>query len=125
MLPHCAGSSGPFALSNAWADCIPSVTSAIRMKSLMTRLMLVRYMLSPSKFFIPTNKVAESRCLLLRFSADRNDHRHSLLIATVLLAVSVHEIFLLELDRDEDVSSRGDGKDEMGHSHRRRAPKSE
>src|SRR6185369_2027411 len=47
------------------------------------------------------------------------------LITTVVVAKGVYEIFLFELDRDEDVCSRGDGKDEMGHSHRRRGPECE
>jgi len=56
----------------------------------------------------------------LGFAADRNDHRNGLFISTILIAMRVDEIFLFELDRDEDVCSRSDSEDEMSDGHDRR-----
>src|SRR6185295_13690161 len=112
----------------------------------MTRLILVRYIIVSFKIFNTENEVAEYREILLATkgtkgakmisdlfcafcafcgyglgsTSDRNDHGNGLLITTIILAEGVHEIFLFELDRDEDVCSRGDSEDEMRHRHRRR-----
>lgn len=52
-------------------------------------------------------------CAFLWLHLDRQDHRHILLIVPVLIAVSINQILLFKLYRDEDVGSRGDGKHEM------------
>src|ERR1044071_5130852 len=67
MLEHCSGSSGPLELSNvfACAGCSPMVTRAMRARSCMTRLILVRYIIfSYERFCIPTEEVAEARHVL-------------------------------------------------------------
>ena len=61
--------------------------------------------------------IDEWLCLFVLFCGelhlDRQDHRHILFIVPVLIAVSINQILLFKLYRDEDVGSRGDGKHEM------------
>jgi hypothetical protein len=54
--------------------------------------------------------------------ADGDDHGDVLFVTPVLVAVCADEISLFKLNRQEDVGSRGDGKDEMSYRHRRRGP---
>src|SRR5262245_9418036 len=52
-----------------------------------------------------TQRLARGRApvRIVRGRHPRNDHRHALAVAAVLIAERVHEVALLELDRDEDV----------------------
>src|SRR5438105_1969865 len=54
----------------------------------------------------------------------RNEHRNALAVTRVL-RMEAHEIALLELDRHENVRRRHHREEQMGHGHRRRAPKCE
>ena len=63
-------------------------------------------------------------CLLWLASTDphRNDHWDVLFVTPVLVTVCVDQISLFKLNSEEDVSSCGNGKDEMRDRHRWRRP---
>ena len=60
--------------------------------------------------------------LLASADSDGDDHWDVLFVTPVLVAVRTDEISLFKLNSQEDVSSRGDRKDEMSDRHRWRRP---
>jgi hypothetical protein len=62
---------------------------------------------------------------LFREPRKREEHAGLLPISPVLLAVEADQIPLFELQGDEDVSGRRDGKQEMPEGHRRAGPEGE
>src|SRR5689334_22173327 len=59
------------------------------------------------------------------FGAEREKHRHALLVVAILLAEMGDQIALFEEDADQDIKSVADGEDEMTHAHLRRRPESD
>src|SRR6185503_11244487 len=140
MSEHWPGNSGPFCAN---AGSTAKINKAMRTRSLIFRW----FIFFSSKFSIPKNEVAEGGTVLLSGSQkstkaihrlhreesadgfvilcteldlDRQDHRHTLLVVPVLIAVGINQVLLLELYRYEDERSRGDGKNQMRQRHRRR-----
>ena len=64
---------------------------------------------------------------LVRFLAarQRDQHRHLLAIATVLIAEQVDQIALLEPDADQDIAGGRDREQQMAGRHGRRRPEGE
>ena len=52
----------------------------------------------------------------------RNEHRRTFAVLHVALAVELHEVALLEIDRDQDVDRAPDGEHEVSRRHRGRRP---
>ena len=58
-------------------------------------------------------------------AGQRDQHRHLLAIATVLIAEQVDQIALLEPDADQDIAGGPHGEQQMAQGHRRRRPEGE
>src|SRR2546421_12781389 len=60
---------------------------------------------------------------LLAAFRNRQQHRHAMAIVFIRLSVNVRQVALFQLDRNENVSRRGNRKDQMADCHPRRRPK--
>src|SRR6476646_9358022 len=70
-------------------------------------------------------RATAARACSAAFGAEREKHRHTLLVLAILLPEMGDQIALFEEDADKDVTSAADGEDEMTHAHLRRRPESD
>jgi hypothetical protein len=98
----------------------PSHLGAVSEKVPLTRL-------ADLDSFVGQEKRNALRVSLLRLAepSERQEHSSLLSISPVLLAVEADQIPLFELQGDEDVSGRREGKQEMPEGHRWTCPEGE
>src|SRR5882762_4713439 len=81
-------------------------------------------------FIISSRRVSDeqrkaARTLVLPSSRERYQHRNSLAIDAIGLAIGAHQIAFFKLNREDDIGGGHDRKEQMAKSHARRDPESD